>query len=387
MGSAIGPELTIDLRDVALESGDHLVQFYEREVDLFEVVGRHLARTVRAQETAIVIASEAHRRVFETELERAGIDVAEASRTGRLVMFDAASTLTQFTVKGQIDQKAFRSVLGAIQDGAFEVGRQVHVYGEMVALLWDAGDVLAAIELELMWNGLVESRQFSLLCAYPASVAKSEDAAALRQICELHSAVIHSSPRLDGFHLPSAITEWTADFAAEPGALGAARRFMRDTLRECAHADEDLVGEAVFVVSGLATNAVIHVGSAFSVGVRVLPAQQLVRLSVRDASPIASTVDDSSRAARAGWVLSLVADLARCSGVETTSDGKLVRVEFVLAPSGKCLSAGGRGRTAVHFRPTRRFAETRRPERARHCADGSGGPSGFSRPPASSASR
>ena len=41
--------MTIDLRDIALEGGDHVVQFYEREVDLFEVVGQHLARVIRAR--------------------------------------------------------------------------------------------------------------------------------------------------------------------------------------------------------------------------------------------------------------------------------------------------------------------------------------------------
>jgi anti-sigma regulatory factor (Ser/Thr protein kinase) len=325
--------VTIDLRDVALESGDHVVQFYEREVELFEVVGQHLARAARAQETSIVIASETHRRAFETELELAGIDSVEARRTGRLVMFDAASTMTQFMVEGEIDREAFRSVLGGILDKADEVGRQVHVYGEMVAVLWDAGDVLAAIELESLWNDLAEGRRFSLLCAYPsASVAGSEHAEALRHICHLHSSVVQSTARLDAPHSLSGVSERTANFAAEPGAPGAARRFVRDVLRQWGHTDEDLVDEAVFVVSELATNAVVHAGSVFSVGIRVLPAQRLIRVSVRDASPVMATVGDSSLEARSGWGLSLVAGLSRCWGVETTSDAKVVWAEFAIAP-------------------------------------------------------
>ncbi len=327
--------MTIDLRDVALESGDHVVQFYEREVDLFEVVGRHLARAVRAQETSVVIASATHRRAFETELERAGIDTVEARRTGRLAMFDAASTMTKFMVEGQIDREIFCSVLADILDKAEdEVGRQVHVYGEMVALLWDAGDVLAAIELESLWNDLAEWRPFSLLCAYPsASVAGSEHAEALRNICHLHSSVLQSAHRLDAPYSFSAVSERTANFAADPGAPGAARKFVRDVLRESGHADEDQLDEAVFVVSELATNAVVHAGSAFSVGISILPAQRLIRLSVRDARPDLSTVGDSSLEARSGWGLTLVAGFSRSWGVETTSDTKVVWAEFALAPS------------------------------------------------------
>ena len=326
--------MTIDLRDVELESGDHVVQFYEREADLFEVVGQHLARAARARESSIVIASKTHRQGFETELELAGIDPIEARRAGRLVMLDAASTMTQFMVDGQIDRNAFRSVLGNILEEAFEVGRPVHVYGEMVALLWDAGDVLTAIELESLWNDLAESRQFSLLCGYPsASVTGPEHLEALRQICHLHSSVVQSTSCPDASDPQLGLSDKTADFAAELGAPGAARTFVRDGLRQWGEADEDLIDEMALVVSELATNAVVHAGTPFCVEMRVLPAQQLVRLSVRDASPIMSTMGNDSPAAQAGSGLSFVAELASCWGVEVTPDGKLVWAEFDLVPS------------------------------------------------------
>jgi anti-sigma regulatory factor (Ser/Thr protein kinase) len=247
------------------------------------------------------------------------------------MMFDAVSTMKQFMVEGQIDRNAFRSVLGDILDEAFDVGRRVHVYGEMVALLWDEGHVLAAIEMESLWNKLLESQPFSLLCAYPsASVTGSEHAESLRHICHLHSSVVHSCPRLHALHSPLSEMR-TADFAAEAGAPGAARRFVRDALREWGHVEKDLVDDATLVVSELATNAVVHADSAFSVGVSVSPAQQLVRLSVRDANPNMSTIADSTTAPRHGLGLILVANLASCWGVEFTSSAKVVWAEFALA--------------------------------------------------------
>jgi anti-sigma regulatory factor (Ser/Thr protein kinase) len=324
ISAIIGSDMTIDLRDVPLECGDHVVHFYDREIDLFGVVGHRLARAVRAQELSIVIASAAHRRGFELELEVAGVEVASARQNGRLVMFDAASTMTQFMVEGHTDRAAFGSVLGAILDEVSDEGRPIHVYGEMVALLWEAGDVLAAVELESLWNELIETRAFSLLCAYPSTaLAGSEHAEALRQVCRLHSSVVQNAA---GFDL--ARGERTANFEAEPGAPGAARRFVRDALQECGGADEGLVDEAAFVVSELATNAVVHARSAFSVGICVVPAQQLVRLSVRDASPIMSTV--GSRRAPAGWGLTLVAGFAKRWGIETSSDAKVVWAELSL---------------------------------------------------------
>ena len=91
---------------------------------------------------------------------------------------------------------------------------------------------------------------------------------------------------------------------------------MHDVLRQWGHADEELVNDAAFVTSELATNEVVHAGTAFSVGICILPAEQLLRLSVRDASPDMSTVGDFSRGPRTSWGLSLVADIASCWGVE-----------------------------------------------------------------------
>jgi len=47
---------------------------------------------------------------------------------------------------------------------AAEAGRPVRVFGEMVWLLWDAGLIDAAIEVEAMGNELGAQYSFSLLC-------------------------------------------------------------------------------------------------------------------------------------------------------------------------------------------------------------------------------
>jgi hypothetical protein len=71
----------------------------------------------------------------------------------------------------------------------------VHVFGEMVALLWDFGQVAAAIEVEAMWNELAAQYQFSLLCAYPAdSVRGGQHQDALTEVCRVHASVAGDVP-------------------------------------------------------------------------------------------------------------------------------------------------------------------------------------------------
>ena len=66
-------------------------------------------------------------------------------------------------------------------------------YGEMVALLWEDGNIPAALALEDLWNELAATHEFALLCAYPLSAFTDDaTAAAFERVCDQHSTVIPS---------------------------------------------------------------------------------------------------------------------------------------------------------------------------------------------------
>lgn len=85
----------------------------------------------------------------------------------------------------------FEQVIGTTVRKAAESGRAIRVFGEVVALLWDAGHIVAAIELEALWNKLGSDLAFSLYCAYPNNAVSGRDnTPALRAICRLHSTAL-----------------------------------------------------------------------------------------------------------------------------------------------------------------------------------------------------
>jgi anti-sigma regulatory factor (Ser/Thr protein kinase) len=327
--------VAVETQDIAVGTGEHFVQFYEHDAELGGAVGPYLAAAARAGEVAIVIATEAHRRAFTVELEAEGIDLAQLSAGGRFLSLDAADTMAAFMADGQIDHDAFHEVVGGLVRKTASSGRPVRVYGEIVALLWDAGDVLAAIELETLWNDLARELTFTLFCSYPAaSVAGSEHAEALHQICHLHSSV-----------LPSANDDWrgagqcsqtklVTEFAAERDSPGRARHLVVGTLRQWGHDDDILVEDTALIVSELATNAVVHAGSPFSVAVRV--EDSTLRVAVQDASPLAAGVsEERGLIPRIGHGLGLIDELSTRWGVESTPDGKVVWAELPCEPLSK----------------------------------------------------
>jgi hypothetical protein len=159
-------------------------------------------------------------------------------------------------------------------------------------------------------------------------VSGVEHGEALQRVCELHSSVLHAPaggvvPSVDGRSLGA---EVLADFLPEPKAPRDARRFVSDTLRRKGH-DAGLINDAQLVVSELATNAVIHARSAFSVGVR--SSHRGARLSVRDASPRRPVIPGRASETGRGRGLRLVAALAADWGVlEAATTGKTVWAEL-----------------------------------------------------------
>ena len=61
----------------------------------------------------------------------------------------------------------------------------VSIYGEMVNLLWERGDVMAAMRLEGLWNELGAGIDFSLLCGY--RTGGSRDGSLVERVSGLHS--------------------------------------------------------------------------------------------------------------------------------------------------------------------------------------------------------
>jgi anti-sigma regulatory factor (Ser/Thr protein kinase) len=297
-------------------AGEHLVHFYASVADLSERVGPFLADALRGGGTAVAIVTPEHRAAFDRELAAAGLDPAGAAAGGRLLWLDAATTVGSLLVDGRIDAVAFEREIGTLMRATTARSRgPVRAYGEMVALLWQAGDVSGAIELERAWNGLMHDVPFSLLCGYAsAAVAAPELDAALAEVCRLHAAVTPAR-------------EISGRFSRADDAPRAARRFLQTALREWGH-EGRVLDDARLVISELATNAVRHARSPFEVTIRAEAAR--VRIAVADDSQAVPAPGHPDVEAVSGRGLHLIGLLAHDWGVDHTPTGKVVWVELAV---------------------------------------------------------
>lgn len=176
-------------------SAGHAVLFYRAGDELAGQVSAYLFEALREGGAAIVIAAPAHRSAIARMLAHAGVDVPAAQTAGALVLWDARETMDRFMIADWPSPANFWQVISPLVRKATDTGKPVHVYGEMVALLWDAGLASSAVEVEAMWNELAAQYPFSLLCAYPADGVQDEAFQdALAEVCRSHGAVYGGPP-------------------------------------------------------------------------------------------------------------------------------------------------------------------------------------------------
>jgi hypothetical protein len=175
----------------ALRSGHfHAVRFYENDAALCRIVGEFLREGFATDQPGVVIGTVTHRQGIATRLRELSVDVDALEASGDLLFLDAGETLASFMVDGMPNGERFTTAMTQVMEKACR-GRTdctIRAYGEMVDMLWQAGMHAAAIRLEMFWNQLANTHQFSLLCGY--SMGSFYKDAAYEDICAQHTHLV-----------------------------------------------------------------------------------------------------------------------------------------------------------------------------------------------------
>jgi DcmR-like sensory protein/histidine kinase-like protein len=219
---------------------------------------------------------------------------------------------------------AFAEVIGglvgrSLTRRSLSARRPLRVYGEVVALLWDEGDIEAAAELEQLWNRLCDREAFNLLCTYPTP-REPEQLQALREVCRSHSSV---APLITASDAPVGL-DIAAEFDPDLEAPRRVRALLRSALSELP-VNQDLIECGTLAASELAANAVLHARTPFRLLVQAR--ESSLWIAVEDRSPLR---DRREVLGRTPHGLALIAAFALRWGVTPYNNGKVVWAELPL---------------------------------------------------------
>ena len=183
------------------EDADHAVQVYAELDELAESVAAYLATGFAVGEPAIVIATAEHHETFVGALAGTGWDADLLCDAGLLLTLDAEETLASRYEDGRLSAAVFERVIGGVIDETADRFPELRIraFGEMVDLLTARGEPDEAAELEELWNQLMRTRRFSLLCGYRLDVFDPVSQQLFPVVCNAHTHVrpAYDMPRLD----------------------------------------------------------------------------------------------------------------------------------------------------------------------------------------------
>jgi DcmR-like sensory protein len=165
----------------------HAVRFYDSEESLCRIVAAFIGEGLKAGQPALVIGTREHRVGIASALRVRGFDVDRLRKTGNLMMLDARDMLATFMIDDEPDAGLFHEQ-ASLAIATLCRGRRdctIRAYGEMVDLLWKDGQHVAAILVEMLWNKLAATADFSLLCGYATGNFYKE--ASVADICSQHT--------------------------------------------------------------------------------------------------------------------------------------------------------------------------------------------------------
>lgn len=302
----------------------HAVTFYDHDREVVDRVARFVADGIRQHGRAIVVATPSHRADLAEALLAMGLDPDEPPVAGHLVILDAQTTLDSFMTPDGPDPERFSAQVAQLVRDAGADGAQVRVFGEMVGLLWEAGDITSAIALEGLWNDLIDEVDFALLCAYSSSLIETGGLTEILGVCDQHSSV-QAPPH----YAVAGGDQWGQSrvFLPVPEAVVSSRRFVMSVLERLGAGC--LVHDAALIVSELATNAVQHARSPFRVSVD--ESAGTVCISVQDVGEghAKQRVGVGDLHAIDGRGMAIIEALSRRWGCDSLQDGKVVWAELV----------------------------------------------------------
>jgi hypothetical protein len=173
---------------------DHCVQIYEDDSVFLDALEGFVAGGIRQGDAIILIATPNHLAGLVQRLDANGFDVKAATARGQFIARDAQATLDRFMVNGWPDEDLFGATVTGLLTQARLNNRKIRAFGEMVALMWAKGQCGATVRLEHLWTQLCREQEFSLFCAYPRTGFTQDAAAALDEICAVHSRLYTVTP-------------------------------------------------------------------------------------------------------------------------------------------------------------------------------------------------
>jgi hypothetical protein len=165
-----------------IDRGHHAL-FFDTHDFLADRVAGFIGEGLAAGEHVIVLATLPHWNAVTYRLDQAGVDYGRAVGDGQLVLIDADHVLDTIVVDGSANTERFCAMLNPL----IKRGARVRVYGELVSLLVQRGDLDGALAIERVGHETTAGNpNLLILCGYHAAGGRPMTAHEIGRVEQAH---------------------------------------------------------------------------------------------------------------------------------------------------------------------------------------------------------
>ena len=198
---------------------EHIVQLYRKDRELLDNICAYAMEAFRYNHAVLFLATRAHCETFKAALRRRRVDVDQAIRDGQLNFVVAEEVMPRFLRGENVDDDLFRTAVADALDQARGGGRYHHVqvFGELVDVLWQAGNARATLRVEELWNELRQKIPvFTLYCGFHVSQSPDELLrSSMRDVLVNHSHLLDASTASTEIPAPRGVLVQLADLTRD----------------------------------------------------------------------------------------------------------------------------------------------------------------------------
>ena len=146
----------------------HVVQLYRDEDFCGEAVAHFAAEGLAADDSIILVATQPRWENVARRLESRGFNLAALFRRHQLTVLDAALTLPKFMTGSLPDARTFKGLARKTIEKARAGGKYAGVrwWGEMVNVLYVAGNKRGSHRLEQLFDEVAHEQSIAIFCSF-----------------------------------------------------------------------------------------------------------------------------------------------------------------------------------------------------------------------------
>lgn len=172
-------------------ANQHFCELHHDEACLVTAIADYAFQGLMENEAVVLVTSAVRQENIVTLLAQKGIDVADVTRRGWLMMSDPAAFREQLFVDGLPCRERYRAAMDEIVSTATRNGRRrMRVYADLVDTLWREGNHEAVRVMEEVSEEYCIEHRLKAFCGYVLdSFALSSYHPVLEDVCRRHCRV------------------------------------------------------------------------------------------------------------------------------------------------------------------------------------------------------